>query len=193
MKKFLFRILFFAAAGVLPTMTMAAEEINVGISLPPPMVFSAPPEVVVLPDTDIYVVPDVDQEIYFYDGWWWRPWQGRWYRSEYYDREWGYYDAVPSFYFDVDLGWRGFYRDHGWYGRPWNYERIPHQRLQQNWQSWQNDRHWERQGTWGVEGYRPKTEPQRQEHRQQRQQQYHQRSEVQQHQQRQQHQQKNKQ
>ncbi len=174
-------------------MTMAAEEIDVGISLPPPIVYSAPPEVIVLPDTDIYVVPDVDEDIYFYDGWWWRPWHGRWYYSGYYDRDWGYYNSVPSFYFDVDAGWRGFYRDHDWYGQRWNYERIPHQSLQQNWNSWKDDRHWEKNGTWGAEGYRPLTEQQRQEKRQQREAQYQQRPEVQQHQQQQHQQQKHQQ
>ena len=87
---------------------------------------------------------------------------------------------VPSFYFDVDPGWRGYYRDHNWYGHRWNYERIPQQRLQQNWKGWQNNRHWERQGTWGVQGYQPRPQQKIQELRQQRQQQYQQRPEVQQ-------------
>ena len=137
-----------------------------------------------LPDTnDVYVAPDIDVDLFFWNGWWWRLWEGRWYRSHYYDRGWGYYNNVPSFYFDVDPGWRGYYRDHNWYGHRWNYERIPYQQLQQNWRSWHNDRHWERQGTWGVQGYQPRPQQQRQELRQQRQQQYQQRPEVQQHQQ----------
>jgi hypothetical protein len=158
---------------------MARAEINVSIVLPPPIVFSAPPELIVLPDTYIYVVPDIDEDIFFYDGWWWRQWEGRWYRSYYYDRGWDYYNDVPSFYFDVDPGWRGYYRDHSWYGHQWNYDRIPNQRLQQNWKGWQNDRHWEKQGTWGVKSYQPRPQRQMQELRQQRQQQYQQRPEVQ--------------
>ncbi len=135
---------------------------------------------IVMPDTnDVYVAPDIDVDLFFWNGWWWRLWEGRWYRSHYYNRGWGYYNNVPSFYFDVDPGWRGYYRDHNWYGHRWNYERIPYQRLQQNWKSWQNDRHWERQGTWGVQSYQPRPQQQRQELRQQRQQQYQQRPEVQ--------------
>jgi hypothetical protein len=147
--------------------------------LPPSIPFAAPPELIVLPETYVYVVPDVDVDIFFYNGWWWRPWDGRWYRSHFYDRGWGYYDNVPSFYFDVDSGWRGYYRDRNWYGHRWDYERIPNQRLQQNWKSWQNDRRWERRGTWGVQNYQPRPQQQRQELRQQRQQQYQQRPEVQ--------------
>jgi len=159
----------------------ARADVNISIGLPPPVVFSSPPELIVLPETYVYVVPDVDAEIFFYDGWWWRPWEGRWYRSHYYDRGWGYYNNVPSFYFDVDPGWRGYYRDRNWYGHRWNYERIPRNRVQQNWKSWQSKRHWEKQGTWGVQGYKPRPQKERQELRHQRQQQYQQRPEVQKH------------
>ena len=147
---------------------------------PPPIAFLAPPDVIVIPDTDdVYVVPDLDIDLFFWNGFWWRPWEGRWYRSQYYDRGWAYYNNVPSFYFDVDLSWRGYYRDRNWYGHRWDYERVPHQRLQQNWQGWQKNRRWERQGTWGVQNYRPRPPQQRQELRQQRERQYRQSPEVQ--------------
>ncbi len=176
--------MLFALVIVVPILTMAAVGIGVNISLPPLIAFEAPPDVVAMPDAnDVYVVPDIDVDLFFSNGWWWRPWEGRWYRSRYYNRGWGYYNNVPSFYFDVDPGWRGYYRDRNWSGHRWDYERIPNQRLQQNWKSWQNDRHWERQGTWGVQSYQPRPQQQRQELRHQRQQQYQQRPEVQQHQQ----------
>jgi hypothetical protein len=180
MKKLFFGTMFFALLVVVPIPTMAQVDIGVSISLPPLIVFEAPPDVIVMPDTnDVYLVPDIDVDLFFWNGWWWRPWQGRWYRSPYYDRGWAYYNSVPSFYFDVDPGWRGYYRDHNWYGHRWNYERIPHQRLQQNWKNWKNKRHWEKQGTWGVQSYQPRPQKQKQELRQQRQQQYQQRPEVQ--------------
>jgi hypothetical protein len=179
MKKLFFGTLLLALIMVVPIPTMARVDINVSIGLPPPIVFAAPPDVIVMPDTsDVYVVPDIDADLFFWNGWWWRPWEGRWYRSHYYNRGWSYYSNVPSFYFDVDPGWRGYYRDHNWYGHRWNYERIPHQRLQQNWKGWKNDRHWERRGTWGVQSYQPRPQQQRQELRQQRQQQYKKRPEV---------------
>ncbi len=187
MKKILFGTVLLALVIVVPIPTMARVDIHVSIPLPPlppPIVFAAPPEVVVIPETNVYVAPDIDVDLFFWSGWWWRLWEGRWYRSHYYNRAWAYYDDVPSFYFDVDPGWRGHYRDHNWYGHRWNYERIPNKRLQQNWKSWQDNRRWERRGTsWGVQSYQPRPEHQRQEQRQQWQQQYHQRPEVQQHQQ----------
>jgi len=71
---------------------------------------------VVLPETDVYVVPDVAQDIFFYNGFWWRPWEGRWYRSQYYNSGWGYYQGVPSFYGGIPSGWRNEYRNHSWKG-----------------------------------------------------------------------------
>jgi hypothetical protein len=182
MKKLLFGTILLALVLVFPIPTMARVDVGISISLPPLIVFAAPPMLIVLPETYVYAVPDVDADIFFYNGWWWRLWEGRWYRSHYYNRGWGYYNKVPSFYFDVDPGWRGYYRDRNWYGHRWNYQRIPHQQVQRNWRSWVKSRHWEKQQTWGVQSYQARPQQQRQELRQQRQQQYQQRPEVQQHQ-----------
>jgi hypothetical protein len=190
-KKVLFATMLLVLVFVVPIPTMAQVGVNVSIGLPPPIAFAAPPDVIVMPDApSVYVVPQIDADLFFWNGWWWRPWEGRWYRSRNYNRGWGYYNNVPSFYYDVDPGWRGYYRDRNWYGHQWNYEPIHHQHLQRNWQTWHNNQHWERQGTWGVQGYKPRPQQQRQELRQQRQQQYQQRPEVQQHQQQRQQQQK---
>ena len=172
MKKVLLGTILLALIIIVPITTMAGVHVGVGISLPS-IVFAAPPEVVVMPDTDdVYVAPDIDADLFFWNGWWWRPYGGGWYRSHYYDRGWGYYNNVPSFYFDVDPGWRGYYRDHNWSGHRWDYDRISYGRLQQNWNSWHNNRYWEKQGTWGVQNYQPRPQQQRQQLRQQRQQQY---------------------
>lgn len=180
MKKSFWGALLLTLVITVPIPALAGVDVNISIGLPPLIVFAAPPELIVLPDTYVYVAPEIDVDLFFWNGWWWRLWEGRWYRSHYYDRNWGYYNRVPSFYFDVDPGWRGYYRDRNWYGHRWDYERIPHQRLRQNWKSWQNNRHWEKRGTWGVESYQLRPKQQRQELRQQRQQQYQQRPEVQQ-------------
>jgi len=140
--------------------------------LPPPIESARPPEMLALPGTEAYVVPNVIQDIFFYDGLWWRLWEGRWYRSQYYDRGWSYYNNIPIFYYDVDPRWRGYYENHNWNGHPWNYERVSYQRFQQNWRSWQANRYWEKQGNWGIQGYQPRPQQQRQVLRQQGQQQY---------------------
>ena len=127
----------------------AQGRVEVGIPLPPPLFFPSPPQVIVLPESDVYVVPDIDDDVYFYEGWWWRPWGGHWYRSSYYDEGWVYYASVPVFYFGVPQNWRHEYRDRHWKGQPWNYERVTHQQVQKNWSSWKKGKHWEKGGSWG--------------------------------------------
>ena len=129
-------ILFVASVFVLmlvPMPTLAGVNVNVGvgIALPPPIV-APPPDVVVLPGTpSVYVAPEIGVDLFFWNGWWWRPWEGHWYRSHYYNRGWVYYShGVPGFYRHVNPGWRGYYGSHTWNGRPWNYRRIPHEQIQ---------------------------------------------------------------
>ena len=65
MKRLLSGTMVLALVSVFPIMTMAAVDISIGISLPPPIVFAAPPDVIVMPDTnDVYVVPDIDADFF---------------------------------------------------------------------------------------------------------------------------------
>ena len=163
MKKIFLTSMLLIMVIIIPVPTMAGVNVGINIGLPlPPIVFSGPPYVVALPYAfGVYAVPDVEAEIYFWNGWWWRPWQSRWYRSRYYDRGWTYYSRVPSFYFDVDPGWRGYYRDHRWDRGRWEYERIPYKQLHENWRTWHNRTYWHRQDRWNVERYNPLTERER--------------------------------
>jgi len=171
MKKLLLGTLFLAIIGIVPNPSIAGVNISIGISLPPVIAFQAPPDVIVIPDTNyVYAVPDIDVDLYFWNGWWWRLWNGRWYQSQYYDRGWGYYNNVPSFYYDVNPRWRNYYRNRNWYGHRWDYQRIPNRQLQQNWEQWDNNRNWERENSWGVQNYQPRPPQQRQQLRIQRQQ-----------------------
>ena len=145
---------------VFPIPAMTAVNVGVRISLPPPIVFAAPPEVIVIPGTYVYAVPDLDADMFFYRGWWWRLWEGRWYRSRNYNAGWGYYRNAPSFYRGVPAGWRNDYRAHRWQGQQWNYQRIPQQQVQQNWNNWEKSKHWEKQNTWGVQGLKPRARSQ---------------------------------
>jgi hypothetical protein len=160
MKKLIFGTILLAVVHVFPISAMAGVDVGVSISLPPLIVFAAPPEVVVIPETYVYAVPDINVDIFFYNGWWWRPWEGRWYRSRHYNSGWAYYRNVPYFYREIPSGWRNDYRDHRWKGHKWNYQRIPHQQVQGNWNNWEKNRHWEKQNTWGVQGLNPRTRSQ---------------------------------
>jgi len=151
--------LFLLVAFLVPYSARAqiGVSVNVNVPPPPPIVFSTPPELVVIPETYVYAVPDVEADIYFSQGWWWRPWEGRWYRSRRYDGGWAYYrSAPPSFYRRVPPGWRNDYRDHRWNGREWKHERIRHDDMQRNWRGWERDKHWQQRNTWGVQGMQPR-------------------------------------
>lgn len=152
MKKLLFKIMFLALVVLMPASVMAQVQVRINIPLPPPIIFPAPPHVVVIPETDVYAVPDVDADIFFYGGWWWRPWEGRWYRSRYYDRGWGHYKGVPNFHNHIPPGWRNDYRDHRWKGHEWDYRPIPHREAEKNWRGWKKNKHWEKENHWGVKG-----------------------------------------
>jgi hypothetical protein len=142
-----------------PMPTQAEVFVDVNISLPPPIGFSAPPELIVLPGTYVYVAPDVDEEIFFYGGYWWRPWEGHWYRSRHYGSGWSSYRSVPSFYRGIPSGWRDDYRQHQWQGRQWNHHPIPYQNVHRNWKGWEKNRYWEKQKSWGVEGLQQQKHP----------------------------------
>ena len=157
MKKLLFGTILLTLLLVFPIPTMARVDVDVSISLPP-IVFSAPPLTVVIPETNVYAVPDSDVDIFFYGGWWWRPWQGRWYRSRNYDSGWAHYQSVPSFYRGIPSNWRNDYRERRWKGREWNYKPIPHEQVQKNWRNWEKNRHWEKQDSWGVKGLKPRSQ-----------------------------------
>lgn len=154
--KHLGKLILVGVTAICPAMmaeTAGAQVgISVGFALPPPIVFAAPPELVVLPGSYVYVAPEIADDMYFVDGWWWRPWQGHWYRSHSYNTGWGYYGNEPSFYGNVNHGWRNNYRDRQWEGQSWNYERMPEQRVATNWSSWKSNNYWSSQQNWGVPG-----------------------------------------
>ena len=155
MKKLFFGTILLALLLVFPVPTPARVDVGVSISLPS-IVFSAPPLMVVIPETNVYAVPDSDVDIFFYGGWWWRPWEGRWYRSRNYDSGWAHYRSVPSFYRGIPSDWKNNYRERRWKGHEWKYERIPHEQVQRNWRNWEKNRHWEKQDSWGVKGLKHK-------------------------------------
>ena len=157
MKKLLCGTILLALVHVFPIPTMARVDEGRSICLPPPIVFAAPPELVVIPETNVYAVPDADVSIFFYNGWWWRPSEERWYRSRNHNSGWDYYRNVPSFYRGIPSSWRNDYRDHRWRGHQWKYQRIPHQQVQRNWRNWGKSRYWEKQNTWGVQGLQSRT------------------------------------
>jgi hypothetical protein len=135
-----------ATAEVSVSVGEAGVDVNVGgtgihvntANTPPAIKFAAPPDVVVIPGTYVYMVPDIDADILFFQGYWWRPFEGRWYRSQDYDGQWNYMEPgrVPS-------GLRALPQD---YHRRLlsGDERIHHGDMKRNWNQWEKEKHWDR-------------------------------------------------
>ena len=152
MKKFAVMLAIVMPLFIVACLPPAPVEVGISVPLPPPIAFSGPPEMVVLPDTDVYVAPDYDQDIYFYGGWWWRPWGGRWYRSLHYDSGWEFYNGVPGWYGGVYPHWRDNYRTHMWGSQRWDYRPVHYDDVRTHWKSWQSSGYWRNQQNRGTTG-----------------------------------------
>ncbi len=140
-----------------PGPARADVNVQIGIPLPPAILFPAPPALIVIPETNVYTAPDLDEEIFFYQGWWWRPWNGNWYRSRHFQSAWTPYPRVPSFYRKIPATWRDDYRHRRWKGHHWNTENIPRHQIQNRWREWEREKHWQSQNYWGVRDLSPRT------------------------------------
>jgi hypothetical protein len=132
-------IVFFAAVLVCgglihPVKSEAGIHINIAIPLPG-LVIPVPPALVVIPGTYAYVAPDVESDLFFYQGYWYRPYQGGWYASAEYNGPWGRVSIrnVPSPLIGLRPGFRN--------AAP-GYERMPYTVVKRNWRRWENDRYW---------------------------------------------------
>jgi hypothetical protein len=119
----------------------AEVNVNVGINVPPPppLVIPAPPPMFVIPRTYVYFAPEVDVDVFFYQGYWYRPHRGHWYRSKSYDGKWVYLlpKKVPRAVIDVPPNFRHI---------PPGYRHIPYGNVRKNWKKWEKDKYWERHG-----------------------------------------------
>ena len=117
-------------------------EVSVGIGINIPAYrFAAPPPVVVIPGTYAYFAPDADVDIVFYGGFWYRPYEGRWYRARGYNGPWAYLAParVPRVLLELPPDYRHAYAGH---------ERIRYKDFRKNWRRWEKEGYWERNERW---------------------------------------------
>ncbi len=120
---------------------IAEVNINVGVNIPPPppLVIPAPPPIFVIPGTYVYFPPDVEVDIFFYHGYWYRPYRGHWYRSGIYNGKWVYISPknVPSVLLRLPPDFRRV---------PPGHRHIPYGHLKKNWRTWEKEKYWEKHG-----------------------------------------------
>lgn len=123
------------------SVTQSEAEVNVSVGINLPLFrFSAPPEVVVIPGTYVYMVPDIEVDVLFFQGYWWRPYEGRWYRSRDYKGQWSY--VKP---WRIPRGLKALPQDYRHRLSP-GYERIHHGDVQRHWKKWEREKYWDRRG-----------------------------------------------
>ena len=120
-------------------------EVNVSVGINLPFIrFAGPPQVTVIPGTYVYMVPDIEADILFFEGYWWRPHQGQWYRAKNYSGSWRH---VPSR--NIPHGLRALPQDYRHRLSP-RYERIPQHEVKRNWKKWQKEKRWDRRDERGA-------------------------------------------
>lgn len=118
----------------------AGVSVGIGINIPA-ITFAAPPPLVVIPGTYAYFAPDADEDIVFYSGYWYRPYQGRWFRARAYNGPWGVIAAtrVPRVLVELPPDFRHAYREH---------PRIGYGDFKRHWRGWERNKYWERDERW---------------------------------------------
>lgn len=115
----------------------AGVSVSIGVNLPD-IWFPAPPAVVVIPGTYVYMVPGADVDVMFYQGYWWRPYEGRWYRSRDYKGGWRYVEPRR-----IPHGLRVLPKDYRHRISP-RHDLIPHGEVKRNWQKWEKKKYWDK-------------------------------------------------
>ena len=146
---------------LLLVLTIAATQseagVNVNINLPA-VRFAAPPDVVVIPGTYVYMVPDIDADVLFYQGYWWRPYEGHWYRSGDYKGPWRSIGARS-----IPAGLRALPQDYR-HRLASGHERIHFGDVQRNWKQWEKEKHWDKRSEQGHESHGDLKHEERGEH-----------------------------
>lgn len=93
---------------------------GIGIGIPPVRVVEPPP-VFLIPQTPVYYTPYFETPIFFYAGYWYRLFDGCWYRGVSYSGPWHYihYTYVPSVIINLPSHYyhKHYYHKHKGYDR----------------------------------------------------------------------------
>ena len=118
----------------------ARVDVSIGINLPA-YTFAAPPPLVVIPGTYAYFVPGIELDVLFYRGYWYRPYEGLWYRARAYNGPWAYIAParVPRGILELPPGYRHV---------PPGQRYLPYKEYNKNWRRWERERYWEREEWW---------------------------------------------
>jgi hypothetical protein len=124
---------------LLSGLALAAESkagVSININVPlPGLVIPVSPSLVVVPGTYVYYPPEIDVDIFFYRGYWYRPYRRGWYRAADYNGPWYGITSrrVPRPVYGIPKDYRSSHKRH---------TRVPCGEVQRNWRNWEKERHW---------------------------------------------------
>jgi hypothetical protein len=124
--------------------TVGGQGVNVTVGNNLPVYrFPAPPDLVVIPGTYVYMVPDIEMDLLYYQNYWWRPYEGRWYRSRDYNGQWSSEEPrrIPNAIRSLPHDYRHRLSS--------GYERLPHRDVERNWERWEKEKYWDSRGEQG--------------------------------------------
>ncbi|MBI5100935.1 MAG: hypothetical protein HZA16_02395 [Nitrospirae bacterium] len=130
----------FLALAIFSSQAYAGVSVGIGVNIPS-FRFAAPPHLVVVPGTYAYFAPETDVDIVFFNGYWYRTYEGRWFRARGYNGPWGVIapSRVPGVLIELPRDYRHIYREH---------PRIAYRDFNRNWRRWERNKHWERDERW---------------------------------------------
>ncbi|MGA2141562.1 MAG: hypothetical protein ABSG94_03975 [Brevinematales bacterium] len=142
MKKFLLKPILLMA-GVL-ALSWGTYGLAIADDEPAVISLSVEPQLVVIPGTDTYYMDGYQSDVFFCDGFWYRPWHGGWCRSDSYSGRWVTVRAemVPHDVYAPPHGWRNSIA-----GAP----RMRYGEVRDNWQGWKANHYWKNNG-WKRQG-----------------------------------------
>jgi hypothetical protein len=117
-------------------------RVNVGININiSGFTFAAPPVMAIVPGTYVYFAPDAGIDILFYGGYWYRPYQGYWFRARGYDGPWYRISrgGVPAAIIGLLPDYRHVYRE---------YPRRSYREFNSNWRTWHRSGYWYKDKAW---------------------------------------------
>jgi len=137
---------FLAASALFLVLTGFSSQSNAGVRVGvdiniPVFTFAAPPPLVVIPGTYAYFAPEANVDIVFYHGFWYRPYEGRWFMARGYNGPWGpvALARVPRVLIELPPDFRHIYGDH---------PRIAYRDFNKNWRGWERNKYWEKDERW---------------------------------------------
>ncbi|MGO9378798.1 MAG: hypothetical protein ACLP29_09640 [Dissulfurispiraceae bacterium] len=163
---FLSVVLFLGSVGFMVRDALAGATVDIqaqvgppmpppppGVGAPPPLEMQAPPDLIVIPieqypNQYVYMVPQMEG-VYFYQGAWYRSYNGAWYGGPAYNGVW-----VPVQLQLVPPVIVGVWPEYALF-LPLDYYRIHYGDYHSHWRDWEHDRHWNNYGWYKWLTWRP--------------------------------------